>query len=77
VALDNLRPRQRKLVERKLRSGEIKFNYKLLIFVYSDDATKEFKMKSNKGGDSDDEYGDSEDNESDDDKEEKKEDAQK
>mmetsp|Transcript_8504 Transcript_8504/g.14314 ORF Transcript_8504/g.14314 Transcript_8504/m.14314 type:complete len:242 (-) Transcript_8504:104-829(-) len=43
-ALDNLKLRQRKTIERKMENGEISFNNKKKAFMYCDDPEKEFEF---------------------------------
>lgn len=61
VALESMKIRQRKFVERKLEGGEIKFDHKNLNFVYVE-TNEQFKFvdKADKGSDEDD-YGDLDD----------------
>ena len=66
-ALEGLKLKSRRLVERKMKGEEIKYSYKKKTFVYCDDEEKEFEVKNR----DDDQYGDEDDIASDDDEETK------
>jgi hypothetical protein len=62
-ALEGLKLKSRRLVERKMKAEEIKYSYKKKTFVYCEDEEKEFEVKNR----DDDQYGDEDDIVSDDD----------
>ena len=61
-ALNAIKLRQRKVVERKIANGEIKYSHQKKHFVYIDDEDKEFEIKKDPNewdyDDEDDEDGD-------------------
>jgi hypothetical protein len=65
-ALDALKLRDRKNVERKMNTGDVKWDYKIKKFVYVSDEEKLLKQR-NKDGDDDIEEEDEEDEEDDED----------
>ena len=57
VALDSLKLRERKKVEREIGAGNVRFSQKLKTFVYTgkdgEDADKEYELKHGQDDDSD------------------------
>jgi hypothetical protein len=63
-ALESLKLRDRKNIERKMETGEIKYSHKLNAFVYTDDETKQVELRAKTGNDDD--YDDESDEDMDD-----------
>ena len=61
MALDGLKLRQQKNIERRIRAGEIKYNHTKKGFFYVDDEDKEFEINKDANYDDEDDYDDEED----------------
>ena len=59
TAIESLKLKDRKMIERKMELGEIKFSQKLNAFVHTDDENKQVELRGK--GDKDDDYGDESD----------------